>query len=129
MLCKNCNINDATIHLYTNLNGKQQQVDLCHNCYQIMKTDPNNAILRGLGDLTNPNNMDPFSEFFNHLGGYPGNTPAGKIANRLLPLKPVGIMDVVDRPLLRNNPNNQMGSLKNLVSTLPKLPVVGILIQ
>ncbi|MFM0776943.1 ATP-dependent Clp protease ATP-binding subunit [Streptococcus suis] len=69
MLCKNCNINDATIHLYTNLNGKQQQVDLCHNCYQIMKTDPNNAILRGLGDLTNPNNMDPFSEFFNHLGG------------------------------------------------------------
>ncbi|HEL1574458.1 ATP-dependent Clp protease ATP-binding subunit [Streptococcus suis] len=78
MLCKNCNINDATIHLYTNLNGKQQQVDLCHNCYQIMKTDPNNAILRGLGDLTNPNNMDPFSEFFNHLGGYPGNTPAGK---------------------------------------------------
>ncbi|HFI0295499.1 TPA: AAA family ATPase [Streptococcus suis] len=78
MLCKNCNINDATIHLYTNLNGKQQQVDLCHNCYQIMKTDPNNAILRGLGDLTNPNNMDPFSEFFNHLGGYPGNTSAGK---------------------------------------------------
>ncbi|HEM4387252.1 TPA: ATP-dependent Clp protease ATP-binding subunit [Streptococcus suis] len=78
MLCKNCNINDATIHLYTNLNGKQQQVNLCHNCYQIMKTDPNNAILRGLGDLTNPNNMDPFSEFFNHLGGYPGNTPAGK---------------------------------------------------
>ncbi|WP_024412675.1 ATP-dependent Clp protease ATP-binding subunit [Streptococcus suis] len=78
MLCKNCNINDATIHLYTNLNGKQQQVDLCHNCYQIMKTDPNNAILRGLGDLTNPNNMDPFSEFFNHLGSYPGNTPAGK---------------------------------------------------
>ncbi|MDW8724474.1 ATP-dependent Clp protease ATP-binding subunit [Streptococcus suis] len=78
MLCKNCNINDATIHLYTNLNGKQQQVDLCHNCYQIMKTDPHNAILHGLGDLTNPNNMDPFSEFFNHLGGYPGNTPAGK---------------------------------------------------
>ncbi|HFU3844365.1 TPA: AAA family ATPase [Streptococcus suis] len=78
MLCHNCKINDATIHLYTNLNGKQQQVDLCHNCYQIMKTDPNNAILRGLGDLTNPNNMDPFSEFFNHLGGYPGNTPAGK---------------------------------------------------
>ncbi|ABP89458.1 ATPases with chaperone activity, ATP-binding subunit [Streptococcus suis 05ZYH33] len=78
MLCKNCNINDATIHLYTNLNGKQQQVDLCHNCYQIMKTDPHNAILRGLGDLTNPNNMDPFTEFFNHLGGYPGNTPAGK---------------------------------------------------
>lgn len=90
MLCKNCNINDATIHLYTNLNGKQQQVDLCHNCYQIMKTDPNNAILRGLGDLTNPNNMDPFSEFFNHLGGYPGNTPAGKNREQTPPTQASG---------------------------------------
>ncbi|HEL2006081.1 TPA: ATP-dependent Clp protease ATP-binding subunit [Streptococcus suis] len=90
MLCKNCNINDATIHLYTNLNGKQQQVDLCHNCYQIMKTDPNNAILQGLGDLTNPNNMDPFSEFFNHLGGYPGNTPAGKSRNQTPPTQAGG---------------------------------------
>ncbi|HEP1820131.1 TPA: ATP-dependent Clp protease ATP-binding subunit [Streptococcus suis] len=90
MLCKNCNINDATIHLYTNLNGKQQQVDLCHNCYQIMKTDPNNAILKSLGDLTNPNNMDPFSEFFNHLGGYPGNTPAGKKRDQTPPTQAGG---------------------------------------
>ncbi|HEL2402754.1 TPA: ATP-dependent Clp protease ATP-binding subunit [Streptococcus suis] len=90
MLCHNCKINDATIHLYTNLNGKQQQVDLCHNCYQIMKTDPNNAILRGLGDLTNPNNMDPFSEFFNHLGGYPGNTPAGKKRDQTPPTQAGG---------------------------------------
>lgn len=90
MLCHNCKINDATIHLYTNLNGKQQQVDLCHNCYQIMKTDPNNAILQGLGDLTNPNNMDPFSEFFNHLGGYPGNTPAGKSHNQTPPTQAGG---------------------------------------
>ena len=90
MLCTNCKINDATIHLYTNLNGKQQKVDLCHNCYQIMKTDPNNAILRGLGDLTNPNNMDPFSEFFNHLGGYPGNTPAGKNRDQTPPTQAGG---------------------------------------
>ena len=78
MLCQNCNINDATIHLYTNLNGKQKQVDLCHNCYQIMKTDPNNAILKGLADIGNPNDMDPFSEFFNNIGGFTGNTPAGR---------------------------------------------------
>ncbi|MBL6537505.1 ATP-dependent Clp protease ATP-binding subunit [Streptococcus suis] len=90
MLCHNCKINDATIHLYTNLNGKQQQVDLCHNCYQIMKTDPNNAILKGLGDLANPNNMDPFSEFFNHLGGYPGHTPAGKARNQTPPTQSGG---------------------------------------
>lgn len=90
MLCTNCKINDATIHLYANMNGKQQKVDLCHNCYQIMKTDPNNAVLRGLGDLTNPNNMDPFSEFFNHLGGYPGNTPAGKNRDQTPPTQAGG---------------------------------------
>ncbi|MGC6568755.1 AAA family ATPase [Streptococcus sp. VTCC 12886] len=90
MLCTNCKINDATIHLYANMNGKQQKVDLCHNCYQIMKTDPNNAVLRGLGDLTNPNNMDPFSEFFNHLGGYPGNTPAGKNRDQTPPTQSGG---------------------------------------
>ena len=90
MLCTNCKINDATIHLYANMNGKQQKVDLCHNCYQIMKTDPNNAVLRGLGDLTNPNIMDPFSEFFNHLGGYPGNTPAGKNRDQTPPTQAGG---------------------------------------
>lgn len=90
MLCHNCNINDATIHLYTNLNGKQQQVDLCHNCYQIMKTDPNNAILKGLGDFANPNNMDPFSEFFNNIGGIPGHTPAGKPRNQTPPTQSGG---------------------------------------
>ena len=90
MLCTNCKINDATIHLYANMNGKQQKVDLCHNCYQIMKTDPNNAVLRGLGNLTNPNNMDPFSEFFNHLGGYPGNTPAGKNRDQTPPTQAGG---------------------------------------
>ncbi|MER0122586.1 AAA family ATPase [Streptococcus sp. ZJ93] len=90
MLCHNCNINDATIHLYTNLNGKQQQVDLCHNCYQIMKTDPNNAILKGLGDLANPNSMDPFSEFFNNIGGVPGHTPAGKARNQTPPTQAGG---------------------------------------
>ena len=67
MLCQNCKINESTIHLYTNVNGKKQQVDLCQNCYQIMKTDPNNSFF---GNLTNMNNhnMDPFNDFFNHLG-------------------------------------------------------------
>ena len=81
MLCQNCQINDATIHLYTNVNGKQQQVDLCHNCYQIMKTDPNNPILSGLGDI-NPNSMDPFSEFFNNIGGLTGNSPVNNSSTR-----------------------------------------------
>lgn len=77
MLCHNCHMNDATIHLYTNLNGKKQQIDLCHNCYQIMKTDPENPILKGLGDSSHPN-MDPFSEFFNQIGGFPGQASGNR---------------------------------------------------
>ena len=48
MLCQNCKINDSTIHLYTNLNGKQKQIDLCQNCYKIIKTDPNNSLFKGM---------------------------------------------------------------------------------
>ena len=71
MLCQNCKINESTIHLYTNVNGKKQQVDLCQNCYQIMKTDPNNSLLRGLTNMNN-HNIDPFDDFFNHLGNFQG---------------------------------------------------------
>ena len=71
MLCQNCKINESTIHLYTNVNGKKQQVDLCQNCYQIMKTDPNNSLFGGLTNMNN-HNMDPFDDFFNHLGNFQG---------------------------------------------------------
>ena len=46
MLCQNCKINDSTIHLYTNINGQQKQIDLCQNCYKIIKTDPNNTLFK-----------------------------------------------------------------------------------
>ncbi|WP_247948865.1 ATP-dependent Clp protease ATP-binding subunit [Streptococcus gordonii] len=71
MLCQNCKINESTIHLYTNVNGKKQQVDLCQNCYQIMKTDPNNSLFGGLTNMNN-HNMDSFDDFFNHLGNFQG---------------------------------------------------------
>ncbi|KXT74125.1 ATP-dependent Clp protease, ATP-binding subunit ClpE [Streptococcus sp. DD10] len=70
MLCQNCKINDATIHLYTNVNGHQQQVDLCQNCYQIMKTDPENSILGDLRHFNTSQPTDPFSDFFNNLGNF-----------------------------------------------------------
>ena len=53
MLCQNCKINDSTIHLYTNHNGYQKQIDLCQNCYKIIKTDPNNTLFKGMTDLNN----------------------------------------------------------------------------
>ncbi|HGR8571251.1 TPA: AAA family ATPase [Streptococcus pneumoniae] len=76
MLCQNCKINDSTIHLYTNLNGKQKQIDLCQNCYKIIKTNPNNSLFKGMTDLNN-RDFDPFGDFFNDLNNFrpSSNTP------------------------------------------------------
>lgn len=76
MLCQNCKINDSTIHLYTNLNGKQKQIDLCQNCYKIIKTDPNNSLFKDMTDLNN-RDFDPFGDFFNDLNNFrpSSNTP------------------------------------------------------
>ncbi|VKP71323.1 ATP-dependent Clp protease, ATP-binding subunit [Streptococcus pneumoniae] len=76
MLCQNCKINDSTIHLYTNLNRKQKQIDLCQNCYKIIKTDPNNSLFKGMTDLNN-RDFDPFGDFFNDLNNFrpSSNTP------------------------------------------------------
>ncbi|HGJ7952915.1 TPA: AAA family ATPase [Streptococcus pneumoniae] len=76
MLCQNCKINDSTIHLYTNVNGKQKQIDLCQNCYKIIKTDPNNSLFKGMTDLNN-RDFDPFGDFFNDLNNFrpSSNTP------------------------------------------------------
>ncbi|EFY03143.1 AAA family ATPase [Streptococcus dysgalactiae subsp. dysgalactiae] len=80
MLCQNCNLNESTIHLYTNVNGKQKQVDLCQNCYQIMKTDPTNPILGGLngGQRAQERSSNPFfDDFFGDLNNFRafGNLP------------------------------------------------------
>lgn len=70
MLCQNCQLNESTIHLYTNVNGKQKQVDLCQNCYQIMKTDPKNGLLN-LGQENASSSMNPFfDDFFGDLNNF-----------------------------------------------------------
>ncbi|KRK34363.1 ATP-dependent Clp protease ATP-binding subunit [Loigolactobacillus bifermentans] len=70
MLCQNCHKNEATIHLYTNVNGSRQQIDLCQNCYQLLKQQqgqPSNG-----GRPTNAS-VDPFGfgnldEIFRAMG-------------------------------------------------------------
>ena len=116
MLCQNCKINESTIHLYTNVNGNKQQIDLCQNCYQIMKTDPNNSLFRGLAQANNQG-IDPVDDFFNSLGnfqqpqepnpnipptqsgggygggGYGGNSNHGGGARQQAPQKPKGLLE------------------------------------
>ena len=69
MLCQNCKINESTIHLYTNVNGHKQQVDLCQNCYQIMKTDPEHSLFGGIANVNN-HGTDPIDDFFNSLSNF-----------------------------------------------------------
>lgn len=70
MLCQNCNLNEATIHLYTSVNGQQKQVDLCQNCYQIMKTDPENNFLNNPSHQ-NSSSINPFfDDFFGDLNNF-----------------------------------------------------------
>ena len=69
MLCQNCKINESTIHLYTNVNGHKQQVDLCQNCYQIMKTDPEHSLFGGIANANN-HGTDPIDDFFTSLSNF-----------------------------------------------------------
>ena len=69
MLCQNCKINESTIHLYTNVNGHKQQVDLCQNRYQIMKTDPEHSLFGGIANANN-HGTDPIDDFFNSLSNF-----------------------------------------------------------
>lgn len=85
MICQNCNLNEASIHLYTNVNGNQQQVDLCQNCYKIMKSDPENP----LNQFNQTGGSSFFDDFFSDLnnfrssnGDLPNTPPTQEGGNR-----------------------------------------------
>lgn len=81
MLCHNCQLNESSIHLYTNVNGKQKQVDLCQNCYQIMKTEPRHNPLSPLGQERASSSLNPFfDDFFGDLNQF--RAFSGDLANQ-----------------------------------------------
>lgn len=56
MLCQRCKQRDAVIHMYANVNGKRQAINLCENCYREITNEQNNnfdqfAFNSGLGNL------------------------------------------------------------------------------
>ncbi len=66
MLCQTVKSMDLFNFIHY-VNGKKQQVDLCKIATRLQKTDPNNSLFDGLTNMNN-HNMDPFDDFFNHLG-------------------------------------------------------------
>lgn len=54
MLCQNCHQRQASIHLYTKINGVNKEIDLCQHCYQELRNKQGN---------TNMNNNEFFGDF------------------------------------------------------------------
>lgn len=76
MLCQNCQQNEATIHLYTNVNGKKQTINLCQNCYQLLteqqKNNPNNGGATNMAqDPFGFGNLDDFFRAIQNGNGQP----------------------------------------------------------
>jgi ATP-dependent Clp protease ATP-binding subunit ClpE len=60
MLCQLCKQNHANLHLRMNINGKQQELVLCKNCYEKEKK----AIAAGFGPMMGSFSNFPFDELF-----------------------------------------------------------------
>ncbi|UQS83266.1 ATP-dependent Clp protease ATP-binding subunit [Bombilactobacillus thymidiniphilus] len=81
MLCQNCHKNEATIHLYTNVNGHRAEINLCQNCYQKLREQ------QAMGGNSNMNN-DPFG--FGDLSELFGAIEPQRSVHRQQPMQPQG---------------------------------------
>ena len=70
MLCQNCQKNPATIHLYTSTNGQRQEIDLCQNCYQLLKQQNSNG-QAPQGQYADPFGFGSLDSFFRAMGATP----------------------------------------------------------
>ncbi|MGM9906182.1 AAA family ATPase [Lactobacillus sp.] len=64
MLCQNCHQRQASIHLYTKINGQNKEIDLCQQCYQELRNQQGNQ-------MNNDNFFGDFDDLFNALNGRP----------------------------------------------------------
>ncbi|MDF4029739.1 ATP-dependent Clp protease ATP-binding subunit [Lactobacillus delbrueckii] len=62
MLCQNCHQRQASIHLYTKINGQNKEIDLCQQCYQDLRNQQGNQ-------MNNDNFFGDFDDLFNALNG------------------------------------------------------------
>ena len=67
MLCQNCHQRQASIHLYTKINGQNKEIDLCQQCYQELRNQQGNQ-------MNNDNFFGDFDDLFNALNGRSNGT-------------------------------------------------------
>lgn len=63
MLCQNCGERDAVIHVYANVNGRREAVNLCQTCYSQLSQGKQTNNLNYNNNNNNSNSNNPF-------GGY-----------------------------------------------------------
>lgn len=123
MLCQNCHRNEATIHLYMSVNGQRQQVDLCQNCYQLLKEQQNNSGNGGGRMAQDPFGFGNLDDIFRAMqGGTPNQSgDYRQAAGQGRPTQPAG-----------NQGNGQGGLLNQYGLNLTQLakdgkidPVIG----
>lgn len=95
MICQNCNRNEASIHLFTSVNGQKQQTDLCQACFQELKREygSQNFGINTKQPETNTNesfNLDNFDQLLRSLGGFNSNQTPPTQSGQQPPRKPRG---------------------------------------
>ncbi|MDR1013047.1 MAG: ATP-dependent Clp protease ATP-binding subunit, partial [Lactobacillales bacterium] len=72
MLCQNCGVNEATIHLYTEIDEKEIQLNYCQICYQKLKANKIKNEISPLStldkDTTDPFSLGDLDKLFRLLG-------------------------------------------------------------
>ncbi|MCY9806707.1 ATP-dependent Clp protease ATP-binding subunit [Lentilactobacillus senioris] len=130
MLCQNCHKNEATIHLYTNVNGEKQTINLCQQCYQLLTNAQGNFPNNG-----GANNMaqDPFGfgsldDLFRAMQNGNGQS---EFASQTPPTQPQGPRNG-NRGNNNGNPNNGQSLLSQYGINMTQLakdgkidPVIG----
>ncbi|HIW88689.1 MAG TPA: AAA family ATPase [Candidatus Ligilactobacillus excrementipullorum] len=77
MLCQNCQQNPATIHLTTNINGRQTSLDLCQSCYRKLK-DQADRNGRPNGSMQDPFGFGNLDDIFRSMSGNQPRNPQGR---------------------------------------------------
>ncbi|GEL13651.1 ATP-binding subunit of chaperone [Lapidilactobacillus concavus DSM 17758] len=75
MLCQNCHQNEATIHLYTTVNGQRREIDLCQNCYQKLKNQVDQGSEPTMAQ--DPFGFSNLDDIFRAMSGQGQNESAG----------------------------------------------------
>src|SRR5699024_6523379 len=70
MLCQRCRERDATIHLYTNVNGRKTQINLCQQCYREIRNAQESGIMRN-NQPNDPFGFGSFDDLFRAMSGGP----------------------------------------------------------